>query len=68
LLDYIFDMINMLSQEVPEGHSARRKSVDVGGLSLALENKGLGHGWGGWEEGEMSESGCDLFFFCVYFR
>ncbi|EGO03733.1 hypothetical protein SERLA73DRAFT_101986 [Serpula lacrymans var. lacrymans S7.3] len=30
----------------------RRRSVDVGGLALALENQGLGQGWGGWEEKE----------------
>jgi hypothetical protein len=33
----------------------RRRSVDVGGLALALENQGLGHGWGGWEERELGE-------------
>lgn len=33
----------------------RRRSVDVGGLALALGNSGLGHGWGGWEEQEMGE-------------
>jgi hypothetical protein len=49
----------MLSQEVL-GHG-RRRSVDVGGLSLALENNGLGHGWGGWDEAEMGELGCVLF-------
>ncbi|OJA20225.1 hypothetical protein AZE42_02123 [Rhizopogon vesiculosus] len=34
----------------------RRRSVDVGGLALALENQGLGHGWGGWEEDEQGET------------
>ena len=33
----------------------RRRSVDIGGLALALENQGLGHGWGGWEERELGE-------------
>jgi len=47
-------MINMLTNELS---AARRRSVDIGGLSLALENKGRGHGWGGWEVGEMSASG-----------
>ncbi|KAG6377355.1 hypothetical protein JVT61DRAFT_15150 [Boletus reticuloceps] len=28
----------------------RRRSVDVGGLALALKNQGLGHGWGGWDQ------------------
>jgi len=37
----------------------RRRSVDVGGLALALENRGLGHGWGGWEEVEQGETQCD---------
>ncbi|KIM91611.1 hypothetical protein PILCRDRAFT_810896 [Piloderma croceum F 1598] len=36
------------------GHG-RRRSVDVGGLALALGNQGLGHGWGGWEERELGE-------------
>lgn len=36
------------------GH-CRRRSVDVGGLALALGNQGLGHGWGGWEEREKGE-------------
>ncbi|KAH7925466.1 HD-domain/PDEase-like protein [Leucogyrophana mollusca] len=35
----------------------RRRSVDVGGLALALENQGLGHGWGGWEEREQGGTG-----------
>lgn len=39
------------------GHS-RRRSVDVGGLALALGNQGLGHGWGGWEEREQGEIRC----------
>ena len=31
----------------------RRRSVDVGGLSLALGSQGLGHGWVGWDESEI---------------
>jgi hypothetical protein len=31
----------------------RRRSVDVGGLSLALGSQGLGQGWGGWDESEI---------------
>ena len=39
-----------------DGHAhGRRRSVDVGGLALALGNQGLGHGWGGWEERELGE-------------
>ncbi|CAL1699728.1 unnamed protein product [Somion occarium] len=34
----------------------RRRSVDVGGLALALEDETRGHGWGGWEEGEIGET------------
>ncbi|CCL98761.1 uncharacterized protein FIBRA_00766 [Fibroporia radiculosa] len=30
----------------------RRRSVDVGGLALALSEEGSGHGWGGWEQTE----------------
>jgi hypothetical protein len=32
---------------------ARRRSVDVGGLSLALGSQGLGQGWVGWDESEI---------------
>ncbi|TFK46808.1 HD-domain/PDEase-like protein [Heliocybe sulcata] len=35
---------------------ARRRSVDVGGLALALAQEGLGHGWGGWEDEEIGEA------------
>lgn len=28
----------------------RRRSVDVGGLALALNDGQSGHGWGGWED------------------
>ncbi|KAF9225714.1 HD-domain/PDEase-like protein [Gyrodon lividus] len=34
----------------------RRRSVDVGGLALALENQGLGHGWGGWDQVQQGET------------
>ncbi|PSS36950.1 hypothetical protein PHLCEN_2v1166 [Hermanssonia centrifuga] len=34
----------------------RRRSVDIGGLALALSDEGLGHGWGGWEETEKGET------------
>jgi hypothetical protein len=34
----------------------RRKSVDVGGLALALGEDGRGNGWGGWDEDEISEA------------
>ncbi|PCH39434.1 HD-domain/PDEase-like protein [Wolfiporia cocos MD-104 SS10] len=34
----------------------RRRSVDVGGLALALSEAGSGHGWGGWEETENGET------------
>ena len=37
------------------GH-ARRRSVDVGGLALALGNGESGHGWGGWDEAEKGET------------
>lgn len=44
----------MSDQEAGAAH-LRRRSVDVGGLALALGNSGLGHGWGGWEEDDMGE-------------
>ncbi|KAH9946868.1 HD-domain/PDEase-like protein [Amylocystis lapponica] len=34
----------------------RRRSVDVGGLALALKDEGHGHGWGGWDEVENGET------------
>ena len=58
----------------PEGGPAhlRRRSVDVGGLALALGNSGLGHGWGGWEEHDMGETryvrgppSCDFYLIIV---
>ena len=45
----------MSDQEGGPAH-LRRRSVDVGGLALALGNSGLGHGWGGWEEHDMGET------------
>ena len=39
----------------------RRRSVDVGGLALALENQGLGHGWGGWDQVQKGETRCAHF-------
>jgi len=46
------------SDEFPSG---RRRSVDVGGLALALENQGLGHGWGGWDQAQQGETRCAHF-------
>jgi hypothetical protein len=37
----------------PPLSQARRRSVDVGGLSLALGSQGLGQGWVGWDESEI---------------
>ena len=42
-------------------YSPRRRSVDIGGLSLALNtvslgDEGTGKGWGGWEENEAEET------------
>ncbi|KAI0764545.1 hypothetical protein BD413DRAFT_482506 [Trametes elegans] len=34
----------------------RRRSVDVGGLALALSDENRGHGWGGWEETDCGET------------
>ena len=34
----------------------RRRSVDVGGLALALAETSSGYGWGGWEETEKGET------------
>lgn len=39
----------------------RRRSVDVGGLALALENQGLGHGWGSWDQVQQGETRCVRF-------
>ncbi|KAG8216928.1 hypothetical protein J3R82DRAFT_7204 [Butyriboletus roseoflavus] len=43
----------LANEECPNG---RRRSVDVGGLALALENRGLGHGWGGWDQVQKGET------------
>lgn len=41
-------------------NAARRRSVDVGGLALALSASSLGDemgkGWGGWDEGEDTDA------------
>jgi hypothetical protein len=39
--------------EAPTLSNPRRRSVDVGGLSLALGSQGLGQGWVGWDESEI---------------
>lgn len=39
----------------PMNGYARRRSVDVGGLALALSETGSGSGWGGWDESESDE-------------
>ncbi|CDO77061.1 hypothetical protein BN946_scf184473.g5 [Trametes cinnabarina] len=36
----------------------RRRSVDIGGLALALSDENRGHGWGGWEETDCGETRC----------
>lgn len=42
-----------------EAGPARRKSVDIGGLALALAGgHGCGSGWGGWDEDDISEAMC----------
>jgi hypothetical protein len=50
---------------VDNPYSPRRRSVDIGGLSLALNtvslgDEGTGKGWGGWEESdvEVEDSQC----------
>ncbi|KAF8483483.1 hypothetical protein DFH94DRAFT_818837 [Russula ochroleuca] len=40
----------------------RRRSVDVGGLSLALGSQGLGQGWVGWDESEVDTEEQQLLF------
>ncbi|KAH9994701.1 hypothetical protein BJV77DRAFT_994294 [Russula vinacea] len=40
----------------------RRRSVDVGGLSLALGSQGLGQGWVGWDESEIDTEEQQLLF------
>jgi hypothetical protein len=39
--------------QAPTLSHPRRRSVDVGGLSLALGSQGLGQGWVGWDESEI---------------
>ncbi|KAF8268909.1 hypothetical protein EI94DRAFT_1575888 [Lactarius quietus] len=39
--------------QAPPLSQPRRRSVDVGGLSLALGSQGLGQGWIGWDESEI---------------
>ncbi|KII87820.1 hypothetical protein PLICRDRAFT_162678 [Plicaturopsis crispa FD-325 SS-3] len=39
----------MFTQDIVDVHG-RRRSVDVGGLALALADEDRGHGWGGWED------------------
>lgn len=39
-----------------EAGQLRRKSVDIGGLALALGETGHGSGWGGWDEDVISEA------------
>jgi len=47
--------------QAPFSH-ARRRSVDVGGLSLALGSQGLGQGWVGWDESEVDTEEQQLLF------
>ena len=46
--------------------SPLRRSVDVGGLSLALGSQGLGQGWVGWEDSEIDTEEQQLL--CVILR
>ncbi|KAF8504419.1 hypothetical protein F5888DRAFT_1605950 [Russula emetica] len=46
----------------PPLSQARRRSVDVGGLSLALGSQGLGQGWVGWDESEIDTEEQQLLF------
>ncbi|KAI0322890.1 hypothetical protein OF83DRAFT_1167180 [Amylostereum chailletii] len=39
---------------------SRRRSVDVGGLALALGTQGLGQGWGGWDQAEENPCYAEL--------
>lgn len=42
----------LFGSPLPETLVARRRSVDVGGLALALQDRNSGKGWGGWDESE----------------
>lgn len=55
----------LLSEARESPFDSRRRSVDVGGLALALgassrggDQMEMGKGWGGWEESEQSGSEC----------
>lgn len=48
-----FSSLSMDILQPPPISQPRRRSVDVGGLSLALGSQGLGHGWVGWDESEI---------------
>jgi hypothetical protein len=56
ILSLLMDML-----QAPFSH-ARRRSVDVGGLSLALGSQGLGQGWVGWDESEVDTEEQQLLF------
>ena len=59
ILSLLMDML-----QAPFSH-ARRRSVDVGGLSLALGSQGLGQGWVGWDDSEVDTEEQQLL--CVIF-
>ncbi len=49
--------------QVDRQYDSRRRSVDVGGLALALGTSslgedGMGKGWGGWEDSESAGAPC----------
>jgi len=48
--------------QAPPLSQPRRRSVDVGGLSLALGSQGLGQGWVGWDESEIDTEEQQLLF------
>jgi len=51
----------------PPFSQARRRSVDVGGLSLALGSQGLGQGWVGWDESESDTEEQQLLYVILLF-
>ena len=64
----------MQSMSIDNAYGSRRRSVDIGGLSLALNtislgDEGTGKGWGGWEENETEteETQCATLF-CISIR